>query len=121
MAEGLSSAAAQIVLQALANEYDFMQVHDGAPGANGTANVADETDRPAVTWDAASGNALTTSADVDFTSVAATETWTHCSFWTASSAGTFGFSGTISNGAVVIGADVTFAAGDIDVSCTLAS
>lgn len=108
-------------LDALLAAYDYMQMHVGDPGAAGTANVAAETDRALVTWGAASSNAASNTATASYTSVAATETWTHCTFWDASTAGNCGMSGTVTNGAVVLGANVDFEIGDIDVTIAVTS
>lgn len=120
MAEGLIDA--DTPLDAWTNIYDWLKMHIGAPGAAGTSNPATETDRASVTWSlAASGGADTNIATVDYTNVAATETWTHCTMWDASTAGNCGGSGTVTNGAVVAGADVSIEIGDLDASFPLAS
>lgn len=108
-------------MDALLAVYDFIQMHTGDPGAAGTANVATETDRAAVVWGASSGGTASNSAVASFTGVAATETWTHFTAWDASSAGNCGFSGTVSNGSVVLGADVDFEIGDLDVTFPVTS
>lgn len=121
MATGWSSAAAQVALQDLADTYDFVKLHVGDPGSAGTANPAVETDRVQATWAAASGGTLTTSAQLQWTSVAGTEDYTHFSVWDASTAGAFGFSGTITANAVTTGDTFTIAAGDLDVTLVVAS
>ena len=50
MTIGLSKLAAVERLTAWATKYDNIQLHVGDPGANGTANVAAESTRIAVTW-----------------------------------------------------------------------
>lgn len=119
MATGLIDA--DTPLDALLAVYDFFQAHDGDPGAAGTSNVATETDRAAITYAAASGGASSNSAAITYTNVAATETWTHFTTWDAGAAGNAGYSGTVTNGAVLAGADVEIEIGDLDVSFTLAS
>lgn len=121
MAEGWGATAANAALDDLVATYPWIQLHVGAPGSAGTANPATETTRKQVTWAAASGGAVASSAQVQWTSVAGTEDYTHCTFWTASTAGTFGFSGTVTANAVSTGDTFTIASGDIDVSVTLAS
>ena len=54
-------------------------------------------------------------------SIAGTEDYTHFSAWTASTAGTFLFSGTITANAVTIGDTFTIPVGDLDVSLAIAS
>jgi hypothetical protein len=55
------------------------------------------------------------------TSVAATETWTHWSYWDDDTAGTFWFSGTLTGGSVTAGDDVTVAIGEMTVDMPTAS
>lgn len=119
MATGLIDA--DTPLDALTAVYDFAKMHVGDPGAAGTSNPAAETTRAAITWAAASGGAASNSATINWTNVSTTETWTHVTVWDASTAGNAGFSGTVTNGDVVAGADVEIAIGDFDVSFTLAS
>lgn len=121
MATGLSSAAADDALDAIAAGWTYVQMHTGDPGAAGTSNVATETTRDQASFAAASSNVLTTNAALNWTTVAATETWTHFTVWSAATDGTFGWSGTVTNGSVVIGADVEIPAGDLDASFVLAS
>ncbi len=73
----------------------FVQLHTADPGAAGTNAVSAVTTRNALTWNAASGGSCTLSALAAF-SMTATETITHISLWTASSAGTFLASGALS-------------------------
>jgi hypothetical protein len=113
--------AAEDALDALGAAYTWVKLHVGDPGAAGTANPAVETDRVQATWAAAVGGTMTTSASLQWTSVAGTEDYTHFSVWTASTNGTFGFSGTITASAVTAGDNFTIATGDLDVSLTLAS
>jgi len=70
---------------AVANTY--VKLHIGAPGENGTSNPAAETDRVEATFDPASGGVVALTATVSWTSVAATETYTHFSLWDNISAG----------------------------------
>lgn len=67
----------------------FVKLHTGDPGAAGASNAAGNTTRVAATMAAASGGANTNSADVVWSAVGTAETYTHVSFWSASSAGTF--------------------------------
>jgi hypothetical protein len=53
--------------------------------------------------------------------VSGTEDYTHYTAWTASSAGTFLFSGTVTANAVTAGDTFTVAAGDLDLALTVAS
>lgn len=121
MATGWSSTAGNAALTTLTGTYTWVQLHVGDPGANGTANVAVETDRIQVTWGAAASGAIANSAQLQWTTVAGTEDYTHFTVWTASAAGTFGFSGTVTANAVTAGDTFTIPTGDLDVSLTLAS
>lgn len=121
MAEGLSTAAANSLLDTLAAAYPWIKLHTGAPGAAGTANAATETTRKQASWAAASGAVVSTSAQLQWTNVAGTEDYTHYSMWTASAAGSFGHSGTITANAVTAGDTFTIATADLDVSFSVAS
>lgn len=121
MAEGWGATAGNAALTDLTTTYPWIKLHVGAPGSAGTSNAATETTRKQVTWGSASGGAISSSAQVQWTAVAGSEDYTHCTFWTASTAGTFGFSGTVTANAVTAGDTFTIASGDIDVSLTLAS
>lgn len=121
MAEGWSSTAGNAALTSLTGTYTWVQLHIGAPGANGTSNVATNTTRKQVTWGSASGGAISNTADVEWDGVPASEDYTHYTVWTLSSGGTFGFSGVITASALTSGDNFVIATGDLDVSLTLAS
>lgn len=97
----------------------FVKLHTGDPGAAGANNAAGETDRIEATFSAASGGAITNSADVAWTAVSTGETYSHVSFWSASAAGTFLGSDALNTPkAVDAGDDFTIPAGDLDLSIT---
>lgn len=121
MAEGWSATAGNHALDTELAIYTWVKLHVGAPGSAGTSNPATETTRKQATWASASGGASSNTGALTWTSVAGTEDYTHFTVWTASSAGTFGFSGTVTANAVVTGDTFTIPAGDLDVSLTLAS
>lgn len=121
MATGLGSAGANTALDALVAAYPWVKLHVGDPGAAGTSNAATETTRKQVTWAAASGGSVANSAQVQWTSIAGSQDATHFSAWTASTAGTFGFSGTITANAYTAGDTYTIAIGGITASFTLAA
>lgn len=121
MAEGLGSAGANTGLDAITTAYTWVKLHIGAPGSAGTSNPATETTRKQVTWTGASAGADTNTNTLTWTTVAASEDYTHFTVWTASVAGTFGFSGTVTANAVTAGDTFQVAVGDLDVSFTLAS
>lgn len=76
----------------------FVKLHLGDPGEDGTANPAAETTRKAVTFAAAAAGSATTTGTpaASWTSVAATETFTHFSIWDAVTAGNPLFTGALS-------------------------
>ena len=101
-----------------ANAAVYAKLHTGDPGAAGTNNAATETTRQAVTFgSAAASGAISNTAAVEWTNVAATETVTHVSFWTASSGGTFLGSDDLSSSAAVTAGDTfRIPVGDLDVT-----
>jgi hypothetical protein len=68
----------------------FIQLHTGDPGAAGTANVSvGTTTRNAITWNAPASGSMTLATLGAWTNGGTSETLTHVSLWTASTAGTF--------------------------------
>lgn len=129
MAEGLAVGIANSILNALCRSTAWIepdevwaQLHIGAPGAAGTTDVAVETDRIQVTFgtNAASG-AISNTAAVQWTGVGGSEDYTHWTAWSASTVGTFLFSGAVTANAVTVGDTFTIPIGDMDVSFTVAS
>ena len=126
MAQGISAAQANKMLDAFARGTDFpgnaavwVKLHTGDPGAAGTANAAGETTRQQGTWGAASGGANSNSADIVWTNVSTTETYSYISFWTASTAGTFLGSDDLAVAkAVTAGDTFTIAAGSQTMAIT---
>lgn len=98
----------------------YVQLHLGDPGSAGTSNVAAETDRVQATFgSAASGRAISNTAAIEWTNVAATETYTHVSLWDASSAGNFlGRDDLSSSAAVTAGDTFRIPIGDLDLTIT---
>lgn len=121
MSVGMSTTAANAALDTLGSTYPWIKLHVDDPGAAGTANPAVETTRKQATFSSASAGAKTTSADLQWTAVAGTEDYTHYSAWTASSGGTFGFSGTITANAVISGDTFIIPTGDFDLSLPVAA
>lgn len=121
MAEGFGSAGANTALDALVAAYPWIKLHTAAPGSAGTANAATETTRKQATWAAASGGSVANSAALQWTSIAGSQDATHFSAWSASTAGTFGFSGTIAANAYTAGDTYDVAIGALTASVTLAS
>ena len=130
MAVGLASATAAALLDALANQTNYtaptalwIKLHVGDPGAAGTSNAATETTRKDATsaFAAASGGTCTTNVALTWTNVAGTEDFTHYSVWSASTNGTFYWSGAITANSVTAGDTFTLASGDIDLSISTAA
>jgi hypothetical protein len=127
MAEGIASTYANEIAEYVVGKGAptsiaacWVKLHTGAVGASGTGNPATETTRVAATFGAASGGAITNSADIDWTGVAATETITHVSLWDASTAGNFIASIALAASASLsAGGDLTIAAGDLDLNVTV--
>lgn len=114
MADGLSVAVADAALSAIVGtDASDVQLHTGAPGAAGTANVSSVTTRQPVTWGAPSAGSVAASNEPAWTNWAGTngEADTDLSFWSAPTGGTFGFS-------MQLGSSVTMDTGD---SLTLTS
>jgi hypothetical protein len=125
MATGISAAEANALLDAYARNQAYtstafwVKLHTGDPGAAGTSNPAGETTRKQATMSAASAGAITNSAALEWTAVSTTETYSHVSFWTASSGGSFKGSDALDTArAVTAGDNFTIAAGDLDLSLT---
>jgi hypothetical protein len=100
MADGLSVAVADAALGTITGtDAAYVQLHTGAPGSAGTANVSSVTTREAVTWGSASAGSIAASNQPEWTSWAGTnaEMDTDISFWSLSSSGAFGLSMTLSS------------------------
>lgn len=128
MAVGFIPATAASLLDALLNNSSFagganlyVQLHVGDPGAAGTSNVANETDRVAVSFGAASSGTCSNDAAVEWTGVSGSEDYTHLSIWTASSGGTCRATGTMTANAVTAGDNFTIPIGDLDVTLNVAA
>lgn len=124
MATGIAAAIANSWLDGLCRSVTwtepaafYIKLHTGDPGSAGTLNAATETTRQAVTFSAASAGAITNSVAVTWTNVSTSETYSHVSFWDASSAGTFlGSDGLAVSRAVTAGDTFEIAIGDVDLS-----
>lgn len=83
----------------------YLKLHTGDPGEDGTANAATEATRKIVSFSAASGGSMASSATVEWTNVSTTETYTHWSLWDAASAGNCLWTGALSSSASVTAGD----------------
>lgn len=126
MTIGIAAATLNAWLNAYARNTSYTQptafwvkLHLGDPGASGASNAAANTSRQQATFSAASAGSLTTSADLNWTSVPNAETYSHVSFWDASTAGTFlGSDDLAASRLVAIGDTFTILAGSLTVAIT---
>jgi hypothetical protein len=103
-----------------ANAAVWVKLHLGDPGSAGTSNAAVETTRQQATFgSAAASRAISNTAVIEWLNVSTTETYTHISLWTASSAGTFlGRDDLSSSAAVTAGDTFRIPIGDLDLTFT---
>lgn len=125
MTPGIAGAIAQDILDAYVANADWtapaafwVKLHTGDPGAAGASNAATNATRKSASFAAASTNGtVTTDADITWTSVSTTETYSHISFWDSDSGGTFlGSDALDTSRGVTAGDTFTIATGDIDIS-----
>jgi hypothetical protein len=127
MAIGLAAAVLNGWLNALcrATNYTapvafYVKLHLGDPGAAGATSPAANTTRVQATFGTtASGGSITTTTDLNWTSVPNAETYSHVSFWDASSAGNFlGSDDLATPRTVAIGDNFTIPIGSLTVQVT---
>lgn len=121
MPPGWGPTAGNAALDNAFTAYKWMQLHTGQPGPNGTSNVAANAVRQQVAMAAAAGGSIASNVNVDWTAVAGSETYTHCTFWTLNAGGVFGFSGTVVANPITAGDNFRIPAGQLVASVTLAS
>lgn len=129
MADGIATTVGNALLASILNGTAFttytspyVQLHVGAPGSAGTANIAGNNVRVASgTWSTPTGGSATNNAAINWTSVSTSETYTHCSLWSASSGGTFLASGPVTASAITAGSNFSIAIGAATVSIPVAS
>jgi hypothetical protein len=122
MAEGWGATAGNSAVTTVTSAYPWVKLHTGAPGSAGTSNAATETTRKEVTaWNSASGGSRTSNVALTWTSIAGSQDATHFTTWDASTAGNFGYSGTVTANPYTAGDTLTIASGSLSVSVTLAS
>ena len=83
----------------------YIKLHTGDPGEDGTNNAATETTRKSISFDAASGGSMASSAAITWTNVSTTETYSHWSAWDNLSAGNCLWTGALSSSAAVTAGD----------------
>jgi hypothetical protein len=103
-----------------ANPAVYVKLHTGDPGSAGANNAAANTTRQQATFgvNAATG-AISNTAEILWTGVSTTETYTHASLWTDPTAGTFIGSDDLSAATpVTAGDNFRIPIGDLDVAVT---
>ena len=121
MSVGMSEAVANAILDAFFRSITWsepaeiwIKLHNSDPGSAGLNGAASETTRKQASFTPASFGYTETNTDLDWINVAATETYTHWSGWTASSGGTFVVSDQFGSPINVnSGQDFSILAGDI--------
>jgi hypothetical protein len=83
----------------------YIKLHTGDAGEAGTTNAASEATRKAISFSAASSGSMASSATVEWTNVAASETYSHWSLWDAATAGNCLWSGALASSAAVTAGD----------------
>lgn len=126
MATGLSTTIANAMMNALARAVTwtvptafYVKLHTGDPGASGASNAASNTTRQSATFGAASSGSLVNNADVNWTSVSAAESYSHVSFWDASTSGNFlGSNALTTTRGVAAGDNFTISSGQLTITTT---
>ena len=83
----------------------YVKLHTADAGEAGTSSAATETTRKVTAWATAASGAIATSATLEWTNVAATETYTHWSMWDDLTAGNALWTGALSTSAAVTAGD----------------
>jgi hypothetical protein len=133
MAEGMSAATADNVLNAIGNATSYsvantyVQLHVGVPGPGGTGNLAGETGRKGpISWGAAGAGAtgfrqIANDAAIQWTNITGSQDATHFSVWDASTGGNFVGSGAITANGYTAGDTYNIASGALVLSLPIAS
>ena len=132
MTVGLAASVANAWLNALVNQTNYtaptaiwIQLHTADPGSAGTTAVAGNATRKDITacFPSAASGAVSNDVEIAWTAgeVDTSEDYTHWSLWSASSAGTFYCSGTMTANAVVIGDIFKIPVGDLDLTLSTAA
>jgi hypothetical protein len=83
----------------------YVKLHTADAGEAGTTSAATETTRKVAAWATAASGSIATSSTLEWTNVAATETYSHWSLWDASTAGNCLWTGALSSSAAVTAGD----------------
>lgn len=127
MAIGLAAAVLNGWLNALCKATNYtaptafwVKLHLADPGVAGATSPALNATRVQATFGTvASGGSITTTTDLNWTSVPNAETYSHVSFWDASTAGTFlGSDDLATPRTVAVGDNFTIPIGSLTVAIT---
>ena len=83
----------------------YIKLHTADAGEAATTAAATETTRKSASWASAASGSIATSATLEWTNVAATETFTHWSMWDDVTAGNALWTGALSSSAAVTAGD----------------
>lgn len=129
MATGFSATTGSAILNALGNNTSFVvaefwiQLHTADPGVAGTTAIAGNATRKQVSFGTAASGAIANDTAIAWTTgeVDTSEDYTHWSGWTASAAGTFLCSGTVTANAVTAADEFEIPIGDLDLTLSTAA
>jgi len=97
----------------------WVKLHTADPGTGSTAAAGNTTRVQATFGTTASGGSISNTADLNWTSVSTAETYSHVSFWDASSSGTFlGSDDLATPRTVAVGDNFTIPTGSLTVAIT---
>lgn len=118
----ISNYAELKLLDAIGNNVSFavaatyVKLHIGDPGEAGTSNAAGNTTRQAVTFAAAASGAMASDADITWTNVSTSETYTHFSLWDDPTAGNCLWTGSVTANPVIAGDSFKIASGNLTLT-----
>lgn len=95
----------------------YVKLHTGDPGEAGTGNAAGETTRQAATFGSSSSGSVANDADIVWTNVSTSETYSHISLWDNATVGNHLWYGALTAPkAVTAGDNFSIATGSLTVS-----
>jgi hypothetical protein len=83
----------------------YVKLHLGDPGEDGTSNAATNATRQAIVFASATSGSMATSSGATWTNVSTTETYSHWSLWDAATSGNCLWTGALSSSAAVTAGD----------------
>jgi hypothetical protein len=95
----------------------YVKLHIGDPGEDCTLNPAANTTRQSASFAAASGGSVVSDADITWTSVSTSETYSHISLWDASTGGNpLDYGALVASKPVLAGDTFQIASGTLTIS-----